>query len=404
MADDKSVPAKRRQSTGDRISRRSFVAITAAGIGGVIAAPAIVRPAHAAKTVVKIGQIEPLTGPSAPYGLRGRDGAQMAAEAINAAGGFADAKGNEYTIDLHADDMANDARQAVTLYRQLALNTGITACVGPTNSVGFVPLVPIATQLQLVAVGEAGAPVKRWTPWAFRVNPVGGTAIPVVLTKVVAKEHIKRLAVIYDQTQDAQAGDAEVCRQMKGKLGYELVADEAFSAGDQDFSPQIAKVKANKPDGIFLASTTGDGLKVASQIRAAGLDQPMMTGYGAFQDPLYWDGTKGAIKGGYTWLAQDLKGATGALRQWLDAYNKKNKLEATSFSTYGHDALMVFVECIKKSSSTDRKSIQEVMASLDYHSPLGTHVTFKNPPTGENLTPTVTVIQVNERGSYSVVA
>jgi branched-chain amino acid transport system substrate-binding protein len=403
MADKKTIGAERDRATR-HISRRRFVSLTATGVGSALAAPALIRPAHAAKIAIKIGQIEPLTGPSAPYGIRSRDGAKMALDAINAAGGFADSKGNEYTIDLHADDMANDARQAVTLYRQNALNSAISACIGPTNSVGYVPLVPIASQLQLVDIGEAGAPVKKWTPWAFRVNPVGGTAIPIVLTKVVAKEHIKRLAVIYDQTQDAQAGDAEVCRQMKSKLGYELVADEAFSAGDQDFSPQIAKIKANKPDGIFVASTTGDGVKVASQIRAAGLDQPMMTGYGAFQDPLYWDGTKGAIKGSYTWLAQDLKGATGTLRTWLDDYNKKNRFEATSYSTYGHDALMCIVECIKRANGADRKKIQEAMASLDYHSPLGTHVSFKNPPTGENLTPTVTVIQVNARGSYVVVA
>jgi branched-chain amino acid transport system substrate-binding protein len=389
-------------STVRSISRRKFVSMTATGVGGLVAAPAIVRYANAAM-VVRLGQTEPLTGPSSPYGIRSRDGAQMAVDAINGPGGFADSKGTMYTIELRAEDMANDARQSVTLYRQLALDPEIKAAIGPTNSVGYVPVVPITGQLELVVVGEAGAPVKRWTPWAFRVNPVGSTAIPIVLQKVVAKEHVKRLAVIYDQTQDAQAGDAEVCREMRSKLGYELVADEAFSAGDQDLSPQIAKIKNNKPDAIFVASTTGDGVKVSSQIRAAGIEVPLMTGYGAFQDPVYWDGTKGAIKGGYTWLAQDLKSATGALREWLDAYNKKNRLEATSFSTYGHDALMCIVECIKRAASTDRKKIQEVMASLDYKSPLGTHITFKNPPTGENLTPTVTVVQVTDRGSYVVV-
>jgi branched-chain amino acid transport system substrate-binding protein len=394
--------ANRPGSAVRRISRRKFVTMTTAGLGGLVAAPAFLRSANAA-VVVRLGQTEPLTGPSSPYGIRSRDGAQMAVEAINANGGFADSKGTMYSIELRAEDMANDARQAVTLYRQLALDAEIKAAIGPTNSVGYVPVVPITSQLELVVVGEAGAPVKRWTPWAFRVNPVGRTAVPVVLEKVVAKESVKRLAVIYDQTQDAQAGDAEICREMRAKLGYELVADEAFSAGDQDLSPQIAKIKDTKPDAIFVASTTGDGVKVSSQIRAAGIEVPLMTGYGAFQDPVYWDGTNGAIKGSYTWLAQDLKSATGSLREWLDAYNKKNRFEATSFSTYGHDAVMCIVECIKRAASTDRKKIREVMASLDYKSPLGTHITFKNPPTGENLTPTVTVVQVNGRGSYVVV-
>lgn len=388
-----------RRITACAFGRRKFVSLAAAGAGGILAAPTILRAASAA-TVVKFGQIEPLTGPSAAYGIRSRDGARMAVDAVNRAGGFHDAKGDVYTIDMHASDMANDPRQAITLYRQQALDPAIRATIGPTNSVGYVPIVPIAGQLRLVVIGEAGAPVKRWTPWAYRVDPVGATAIPVLLAVVEKKDKFKRLAVIYDQTQDAQAGDAEVCRRMKGKIGYDVVADQAFSSGNEDFSPQIARVRSARPDAIFVASTTGDGIKLVPQIRAAGLDVPLMTGYGAFEDPLYWNGTNGAIKGCYTWLAQDLTAATGDLRAWLDEYNKKFPQKATSYSTYGYDAVMCAVECIKRASSVGRDKIQAIMSDLDYHSPLGTHITFKNPPTGENLSPTVTVVEVTGPGTY----
>src|SRR4051812_35118865 len=92
-----------------------------------------------------------------------------------------------------------------------------------------------------VLVGDgSGAPIREWNPWAYRVNPIAGSAVPVMLKKVVGKLGIKRLAVIYDQTQDGQVGDALVCKNMAKELGYELVAYEAFRAGDQDFSPQLA--------------------------------------------------------------------------------------------------------------------------------------------------------------------
>ncbi len=390
---------RQRFQVSGKLTRR----LTIVGTTGMLAAPAILTKARAAM-VLKMGQIEPLTGPSAAYGQRSADGARMAIDAINSAGGFHDSKGNVYTIDVHIDDMANDARQAITLFRQNALNSDIAINIGPTNSVGYVPLVPIASQLKLLLVGEAGAPVKRWSPWAFRVNPVGPTAIPVLLKKTHAKLGFKRLGIIYDQTQDAQAGDAEVCRTMRGELGYDIVADEAFSSGSQDFSAQISKIEDAKPDAMFVASTTGDGVKVVPQIRAAGIDVPLMTGYGAFQDPLYWNGTNGAIKGCYTWLAQDLGGASGALRTWLDAYNAKFQLKATSFSTYGYDAIMTAVESIKRAASMDRAKIQEQMANLDFISPLGTHISFKNPPTGENLTPSVTVVEMNGPGTYVPVA
>jgi branched-chain amino acid transport system substrate-binding protein len=384
------------------ISRRTVIKSTAAIAGGIVTFPAIIGTARAA-TTVKIGQVEALTGPSSAYGQRCRDGALMAVEEINAGGGFADSKGTQYTLEIAAEDMANDARQAVTLYRQHALNESIVAQVGPSNSVGFVPMVPLSGQLKLPLIGSAGAPVKRWSEWGFRVNPVSGTATPVLLEKVVKRNNIKRLAVIYDQTQDAQAGDADVCKTSQQKFGYELVAFEAFNGGDQDFAPQITTIKGAKPDAVYVASTTGDGIKITSQLRAMGIDTPLLTGYGNFQDPLYWDGTNGGIKDCYTWTGRDYKSANGPVVDWLARYAKRFKLEVTTYSSYGYDSVFCIVEAVKRANGVDRNNVNDVLKSLDYVTPIGTHVTFKNPPVGENMTPNVTILEMTGRGTYTAI-
>ena len=205
------------------------------------------------------------------------------------------------------------------------------------------------------------------------------------------------LAVIYDQTQDAQKGDSDLAKHMAGELGYEIVGFEAMRANDQDFSPQLAKIKAAKPDAIYVACATGDGVKVVSQIRNFGMDQTLITGYGSFSDPVYWDGTAGKVKGGYTWIAQDINAATGSLKSWVEQYNKTFKLEATAFSTYGYDAVWAVAECIKHTNGTDRGAIKDTLASLEFVSPLGSNISFKNPPHGNNLTPSVTVLKVTGR-------
>lgn len=385
-----------------RLTRRRLLH-RALGTASGLALPAIIHPANATAITVQIGEIEPLTGPSSAYGIRCRDGAASAVAELERVGGFHDSNGTQYRLAVDCGDMANDARQAITLYRQNALNSSVRANIGPTNSVGYVPIVPIAAQMHLLLIGESGAPIKRWNQWTYRVNPVSSTAVPVLLRTMVGRLKIKRLAVIYDQTQDGQANDAKVCREMKGTLGYDVVADQAFSSGTQDFAPQITSIANAKPDAIYVAAATGDGLRVCAQIRATGIEAPLMTGYGAFNDPVYWNGSHGAIKDGYTWLAQDLAGSTGGLRAWLDAYNHTYRLPATSFSTYGYDCVMSIAEAVKKAGSADRGQIQEAMADLDFHSPIGTHVTFKNPPTGENLTPTVTTVQITGPGTYVVV-
>ena len=188
------------------------------------------------------------------------------------------------------------------------------------------------------------------------------------------------------------------------ELGYRISADEAFRSGDQDFSAQISKIRSTRPDAVYVAAATGDGVKVSTQVREAGIDKPMLTGYGSFHDPVYWDGTKGLITGCYTWLAQDLNAPTPQLKSFLDRYNKKfPQQEATSFSSYGYDAVIAIVEAIKKAGSTDREKIAAAMRSLDITTPLGTRITFKNPPDGNNLNPSVVVVQVNGRGTYTTV-
>ncbi|MBM3560128.1 MAG: ABC transporter substrate-binding protein, partial [Alphaproteobacteria bacterium] len=262
-----------------RVSRRRLAAL-AAGTVSLAAFPAIIGRAQSAGSI-KIGHVQPITGPSAAYGIRARDGTLMAVDEINAAGGWTDAKGRKYQLEISIGDMANDPKQAITLFRQYATDAGVIASLGPTNSVGFVPLVPVAAQIKLPLIGNgSGAPIKEWNTYTYRVNPVASLAVPVLVKKVVEKEKVKRLAVIYDQTQDAQAGDAELCKQLSGQLGYELVAFEAFRAGDQDFSPQISKIRSVKPDAIYVAAATGDGIKVVSQIREAGIDKKLITGYG----------------------------------------------------------------------------------------------------------------------------
>lgn len=383
--------------TRPAVGRRALGRL-AAGVTIGLAAPAVVGRAQPA--ILRVANIQPITGPSAAYGWRTRDGAQLALDEINAGG--LQVGGTTYRLAIALQDMANDPQQAVTLLRQAASNSEILAVIGPANSVGYVPSVPAAGPLQIPMVGAgSGAPIRQWNPWAYRVNPVSDTAIPVLLRKVHEKIAFKRLAVIYDQTQDGQAGDAQVCRAQARALGYEVVAFEAFRAGDQDFSAQLATIRVARPDAVFVAAATGDGVKLATQVRELGIRAPMMTGFGSFQDPVYWDGTQGVVRGSYTWLAQDLASPSPAVKSFMDNYRQRFQQEATSFATYGADAVSAIAGAIAKAGNPSRAKVQEALSTLDITTPIGTHLTFRNPPDGENKTPTVVAIEITGRATYT---
>ncbi|MBV9826174.1 MAG: ABC transporter substrate-binding protein [Alphaproteobacteria bacterium] len=382
--------------TGPSLTRRRFGAGLAVGAGAFLA-PSILRGAE--PDAIRVGQTEALTGPSSAYGIRAANGAKLAVEQINATG--VQIGGATYKFDFSFNDMANDTRQAVTLLRQYASQSDIICGIGPTNSVGFVGMVPVAEQLSFPLIGDgSGVPLKEWNSWVVRVNPVNATGTPVLLKKIVAKEKIKRLGVIFDQTQDSQRSDAEICKSSAGLIGYEVVSYEAFRTGDQDFSPQIASLRANKPDAIFVAAAMGDGVKVVTQIREAGFDKSLISGVSSFTDPLYWDSTKGGVKDGFCWLAADLQAPSPSLKKFLDDYKARYDQQATAYCAYGADAVFTLAAALQKAGKVDRMALRDVVTKIDHTTPLGTHVKFNNPPNGENLDPTIVTVQATGRGVY----
>lgn len=380
-----------------RLTRRHFGGLAA---GAALFSPSIVG--RAAPAAIRVGQTEALTGPSAAYGIRAANGAKLVMEQANKAG--FQIGGTTYTLDIAFNDMANDARQAVTLVRQYASQPDIVATIGPTNSVGFVAMVPVVQQLGLPVIGDgSGVPLKTWNDWVVRVNPVNSTGTPKLLRKVLAKTGFKRVAVIYDETQDSQRSDAEICKAQAGTIGYQLAAYEAFRTGDPDFSAQIASIRASRPDTIYVAAALGDGVKVVSQIRDAGMDMPLISGVSSFCDPVFWDGCNGRLMGSFAWLAADLQAPTPKLKTFLDDYQARFGQQATVYCGYGADAVSTLIAALQKAGKVDRTALREAMTDLDFITPIGTHVKFKNPPNGENLDPTVVSAQVTGRGTYAVI-
>ncbi len=388
---------------GTGLTRRQFLK-TASMSAAALSLPVMTRASGT--QVVKIGHIQSLSGPSAPYGVRARDGAVMAMKEINGKGGITDLKGNRYQIELLEADMVNDPKQAITLFRQYSFDPSIVASMGPTNSVGFLPCIPVSGQIHMPLIGNgSGAPVPddQWTAWAYRINPVSKTATPAFLEVVIKAANVKRLAVVYDPSQDAHAGDAHICKQLAGKIGYEIVSFEACRGTDQDFSSQLTNVRVNKPDAVFVMLSTGDAVRLVTQLREMGIEAPLLTGYGALLDTVFWDGTGGQIQGGYTWASMDLTHAEGRLKRWIEQYDKTFKLSCTSYSIHGYDSVYLVADCIRQAGSNDRDAIQEVLSSMVHTSPLGNQVTFKNPPNGENLTPPLSIVKIDGRASGKVV-
>jgi branched-chain amino acid transport system substrate-binding protein len=363
-------------------------------------------PAGAQEKVVHFSSINGQTGQSAAYGSKVIEGVNLAAKAINDVGGFTDRCGGKYRVKVTTGDMANSREQAVSLLRQAAADVSVLAVVGPSPSTGYVPMVPVAGQLKIpiIATGSA-APIKEWNPWSFRLNTTSKAAAPGMMKLLKAKFDIKAVALIYDITQDGQRGEAELIRNSANDIGYEVVAFEAFRAGDNDFRPQLSKIKATKADWIGVYGATPELAKIVNQLAEQRIKANWVTGFGTFNDPVVWDLTEGKVKGGYSWTAYFAleDPARPEIARTVQLYRKEYGHDPTLYSFYGWDALNVYVEVVKRAcTATDREKFRQGLNTIDNFPTLSGKATFKNPPDGENLSAAVIVNQTTGRGTFDV--
>jgi branched-chain amino acid transport system substrate-binding protein len=225
------------------------------------------------------------------------------------------------------------------------------------------------------------------------------------MSALKAKLGLKQVALIYDITQDGQRGEAELIRNSAKDLGYEVTAFEAFRAGDNDFRPQLSKIKATKADWIGIYGATPELAKVVNQMAELGIKASILTGFGTFNDPVVWDLTEGKVKGGYSWSAYFAleDPARPEIAKMVQLYKKEYGHDPTLYSFYGWDALNVYVEAAKRAcTATDREKFRQALNTIDNVSTLSGKATFKNPPDGENLSAAVIVNQTTGRGTFEV--
>ena len=197
----------------------------------------------------KIGSIGPATGNNAAYGLAVQNGAQIAVDEINAAGGI-----NGYQIEFSFEDDESDAEKAVNAYNVLK-DWGMQMLLGTVTSA---PCTAVASEtdndrmFQITPSGTAVESVQGHDN-VFRVcfsDPAQGSkSAEYIATKGLAT----KIAVIYDSSDVYSSGIYSAFAAEAENQGLEIVAAEAFTADNKtDFSVQLQKAKDSGAELVFL--------------------------------------------------------------------------------------------------------------------------------------------------------
>ena len=340
-----------------RITRISAIALAAAlSLGSAQAAGAI-----------KIGVAEALSGGAAQYGISIRNGFQMAADEINAAGGV-----NGSKIELVIEDEQGKKDEAINAFKKLIFQDKALMLFGPTLSNSAAAADPIAQAAHIVVFGTSNTAdgITTIGDHVFRNSVTEADVLPVTI-KVAAKvAKIKKVAVLYGNDDVFTKSGYDAFRKALEDEKMPVTTTETFAKGDVDFKAQLTKIKATNPDAVVLSALIAEGAPIMVQARQLGLNVPFIGGNGMNSVKIF-DLAKGASDGLWVGSPWSIENRTPENNSFIIAYTKKYSAPPDQFAAQAYDAMHIATAALKKVKLTgdlakDREAVQQALPAVKW--------------------------------------
>ena len=312
---------------------------------------------------VRLGLIGPMTGDNANYGTSTRDGAQIAVDEINEAGGV-----NGYTFVLDAQDSQGDPDSAVSAYGKL-MDSGMDVSLGCVLSGEAQSVITAAVEDGILIVTPTSSAVAciEGNPNAFRVcfnDAAQGTAS----ADYIADNNLgTKIAVFYQSDIDYSAGLYETFQAEAANRGLEIVEEQTFTAGSNtDFSTQINAIRDSGCELVFLPIYAAEAATFLTQ--AAGkLDGITFFGCDGMDGIQTKVSDTSLIEGlmMLTPFAADAEDA--ATQSFVEKYVPVHGTEPDQFAADGYDAVYIVKAAMEQCGKTPADAdFNEAMVAAMY--------------------------------------
>ena len=309
-----------------------------------------------------IGGIGPTTGATAIYGTAVKNGAQIAVDEINAAGGI-----NGKQIEYRFEDDQNDAEKSVNAYNtlkdwgmQMLVGTTTTApCIavaGKTASDNMFQITPSASAPDVLSSGNGNIFQVCFT------DPNQGIAS----AQYIAENKLaKKVGIIYDSSDVYSSGIEEKFEAEAKDKGLQIVSKAAFTADSKtDFGTQLQKAKDAGADLLFLPIYYQEASIILKQADTMGY-KPKFFGVDGMDGILTVENFDTKLAEGVMLLtpfAADAKDK--AVQNFVKTYKEKYKDTPNQFAADSYDAVYALKAAIEESKATTDMSASDMCDAL----------------------------------------
>ncbi|MBN8868552.1 MAG: ABC transporter substrate-binding protein [Solirubrobacterales bacterium] len=310
---------------------------------------------------ITLGYTATLSGEFASYGTEMEDGVDLAVKEINQDGGV---DGRQLKVDAE-DDLGKPGNGPVVA-QKFCDNSSVSAVLGYSFSSVALAAVPIYTQcgLPVLASAVTSPELSGASPMFFR-NVLNDDFQGSEMGKyAVEKLGYENIAVL-NQKDDYGIGTSDGFIEGVEDAGGTITSRDEYQLGTTSFDSQLATIKKDDPDAIYIGGFYAEASKIATQAQALGLNQPLLGTDGSLSPDLIKLGGD-AVDGMYVYGVFSPASHDEATDRFVKDYKAANGEEPTSWAALAYDAVYTVKAAIEKTGDASRQGIADGLGEISY--------------------------------------
>ena len=307
------------------------------------------------------GGIGPITGENAIYGQAVMNGAQIAVDEINAAGGV-----NGSPVQFRFEDDVADGETSVNAYNNL-MDWGMQALVGPTTSGAAISVSAKVYEERVFALtpSASSTDVTAGKDNVFQLcftDPNQGMGAAVYMGANMADS---KVAVIYRNDDAYSQGIRDTFVAEAANQNLEVVYEGTFTKDTAtDFSVQLTAAQAAGADLVFLPIYFQPASVILSQAKAMGYE-PRFFGVDGMDGILTLKGFDMSLAEGVMVLTPfSADAADEQTQNFVSEYQTRHGETPNQFAADGYDCVYALKAALESAGCTPDMSYEEICEAL----------------------------------------
>jgi branched-chain amino acid transport system substrate-binding protein len=338
-----------------------------------------------AQDTIKIGVTQPLTGAFAASGNYVAQGAKIAEEQINKAGGV---RGKQ--IQLIVEDNKSNPTEAVGTAEKLIVRDKVPVMMGAWSSTLTLAVMPKLEEYKvpmLVETSSSGKITVSGNPYIFRISPTSEMEAKA-FAPLFKKMNIKK-ADFLATNNDFGLGASKEFSEMAKKEGVQIGTMEVMDPKATDFSAQLAKIKASGSDTLFITTAVEQITLLLKQAKDQQVKARIITTGGSNSPDQLIQQAGDAADGSYhlvfftPWFPEAVKHPDVAKRFVALWNEKKHHVGGLTEGFRGWDGIHTIVAAIKAAGKAEPEAIQKALWNVKVQGINGDIAFIKQGPPGK---------------------